>query len=644
MQTADYFSQLGFVHGSPFESVNARDETERLGDYFVPPPFFESLYGNPKSPNSAIVLAPTGGGKTALSVMVEERAAGLEPSDELNRLPLLTVLYDDYSRLGLSQNSSELEDHLSAINYLLVIALLKAHALCPFPALRLSNDDRGFYRYAFAKYAGGRAGATVYEDLEKLRTGWERLQANARTLVGTIPVLGSIVKFLELGAEIGLDKLSAAKAVAESVVKTRRETRQFDAPAEVDFHKLVERLTTHYYEGIYILVDRVDETPWTVRDADAAYEFIHPLLSNLGLLDYPDRTFAFKFFLWDGIRDRYLEKARDDRIFFKELVWSPSKLLEMLNARLRAFSDGKVQDIRQLSVPGLAFGSHDLDFLLRSFSGSSPRTIVTLCKMMFEVQLDRLNRGETDSFLVEGRSVEIALDQFAGAVSRRLIPEQKAHREITSIGSVTFTTKSLHGGVFRGQSEQSVRSKVGKTWRKFEVLLEVGSELTGKQGYPARIFGFKNPAIAFLAAGVEVGKFLDSKVRMCDACGVPLVRDFGRGGSFQCHVCSHNFDTERVVPDAERRRSRVFRSTARAMAREIRQLSDIELLCDLAGLGLGKTSFRGSPFLIWLRVLEHVSTQPEAARELVAVLEDAVEGDTWRALLSDLLGEFEVSQ
>lgn len=61
---------LGFAE-DPFAKSNA-DEESNLESYFVPPPFFDAVFGNYHDPRSVIVFAPRGGGKDR--VEAEDRA------------------------------------------------------------------------------------------------------------------------------------------------------------------------------------------------------------------------------------------------------------------------------------------------------------------------------------------------------------------------------------------------------------------------------------------------------------------------------------------------------------------------------------------------------------------------------------------
>jgi hypothetical protein len=70
----DFLNYFGF-EGDPFESTNA-DNEPRLADYFVPPPYFPTVLGDARFPQSQVVLAPRGSGKTAQRRMIEGGGEG----------------------------------------------------------------------------------------------------------------------------------------------------------------------------------------------------------------------------------------------------------------------------------------------------------------------------------------------------------------------------------------------------------------------------------------------------------------------------------------------------------------------------------------------------------------------------------------
>jgi len=615
-----YLEFLGFPAGqNPFASVNARDERAVLEGYFVPPPYFETLWGSPAEPKSAVVLAPTGGGKTALAVMIDERAISIDTSSE-DRLPVLPILYDDFSRLGLNEQKQSLEEHFIALNYLLTINVLTNVAQTELPNMRISPEERLLLRHCFAKYVGGKAHTEVFQDLEKIRTPWERIQGTAQKVVKALPVISLLAKALELGVE----RLQLGIELTKAVAQFKEDTRSLEATPETDFYRLIE-FATKYYESVYILVDRVDETPWTQRNAEATYNLIHPLAGNLNLLDRPERLYAFKFFLWDGIEPFYRKYARDDRIFARHLEWKPDQLIQMIDNRVRAFSKGKIQSVDELFESNLEFTSiMRVPEMLAIFAGTSPRTIVTLCKYMVEEEFNLIQSETGQLKRIGERAVIAGLNKYSNEVAHRLIDDEKALREITSIGRIVFTSKSLHSDLFRGHTPESVRSKVGK-WKRFEVFKPIGNEVTGQRGFPTEIHAFSEPCVAYLSAGLPLKDFLENKTRRCTNCGAVLLRDFERGGNFQCRDCLANFELPRLRTEAQELRQAAIRKVARDVARIHGEPADIHAICRAANTPLGDETFAGASFLIWLRVFQFLEENdlPKLI-ELLEVVEDSL--------------------
>ena len=111
----EFLGAFGFTQ-DPFASTNAADEP-LIGKYFVEPPFFPAVVGDPKSPNSNVVFAPRGGGKTAQKIMIERKSA----TDGT----FLCISYDQFpSDEILRDKSAPIDYHLSNISRTLLIAIL----------------------------------------------------------------------------------------------------------------------------------------------------------------------------------------------------------------------------------------------------------------------------------------------------------------------------------------------------------------------------------------------------------------------------------------------------------------------------------------------------------------------------------------
>src|SRR5208337_605365 len=84
-----FLSHLGF-NDNPFQFTNA-DEEDHLQAYFIPPPYFNSVWGDPEAPQPHVVFAPRGGGKSAQRRMIEFKAS------EQN---VFAITYDRFENLA----------------------------------------------------------------------------------------------------------------------------------------------------------------------------------------------------------------------------------------------------------------------------------------------------------------------------------------------------------------------------------------------------------------------------------------------------------------------------------------------------------------------------------------------------------------
>lgn len=72
MDELSFYKGIGFK-SNPFQYTNA-DQEENLEKYFIPPPYFQSVWGDPSKPSSCVIFAPRGGGKSAQRKMIETRS------------------------------------------------------------------------------------------------------------------------------------------------------------------------------------------------------------------------------------------------------------------------------------------------------------------------------------------------------------------------------------------------------------------------------------------------------------------------------------------------------------------------------------------------------------------------------------------
>ncbi len=102
------------------------------------------------------------------------------------------------------------------------------------------------------------------------------------------------------------------------------------------FEQLVKIVQELGYESTYIQVDRVDELTATSQDSQASWQLVRDLLVNLPVLE--TRGVGFKFFLWDQVREHFLEDGgRPDRVRTYELEWKVADLQQCYGAAASLF-------------------------------------------------------------------------------------------------------------------------------------------------------------------------------------------------------------------------------------------------------------------------------------------------------------------
>lgn len=306
-------ARLGFLQ-DPFASWDA-DAEDRLQDYFIKPPFFNAVYGEPEHAGAAVVFAPRGGGKTALRRMVEISS----PADEV-----ICVTYSHFPTNGRRLADIDLDYHLKNVIVLALIGVV-SYLLVDERYKRLSQSSRKqLYMLLRGNLSSlrqaelGDAIRSVRSLSQTAREWWNNTLKVANPILSAVAVAFSFppvelqawdAEKINLGS--ALDQLAAIREIANEVGAT----------------------------SIYVLADRVDENELTGNDAGKAFTFIAPMLQNLNVLQL--NGYGFKFFLWDLLKDAFNEHCRADRIKTFELHWSIAQLKSMLASRLSAYSEGK---------------------------------------------------------------------------------------------------------------------------------------------------------------------------------------------------------------------------------------------------------------------------------------------------------------
>jgi hypothetical protein len=495
----------------PFGKWNAAEERDILPACFVSPPFFESVFGNPQAPSSSIVFAPTGAGKTAQCVIIQERSSTQPSSPQGQNDSVLSIVYDDFQRQGIQDlKDATLANHLKALTRIATIALLSTIGKQQsFSHLAFSAHERDAIRHLAATYVGLASSEALEAALRSIRTPWQKFSESINAVATSAPLISVALKVLgyEPTAASLIQIAEAAGKLGTPADKAKGETPQANQDAAwYDFERVM-RLLAQYHKAIYILIDRVDETPFTSKDAQASFKLVEPLLINLELLNPSTACWAFKFFLWDGVEKQFSEVGRTDRIPIHKMKWKPTELIEMLNRRLSAYSGGAVQRISDLFDPSAhQFEGMSISDLIVFFSHGSPRDSIRICHHIINAHLDLINRNNIElkqaSALLSIKAVIAGLRSFSELRFGELVPEQSMIRQMHSVRRTTFTSTYLSADVFKIH-RNSVTNKIGQ-WVNTGAVVEIGEQRSQRAGKPRKLYGFPDPRIALGVKPVEV--------------------------------------------------------------------------------------------------------------------------------------------
>jgi len=513
-----FLVQFGFTQ-DPFGSTNAEQEF-RLDEYFVPPPYFADVLGDPGVPSSRVVFAPRGGGKTAQRRMIEIRS---EQGDDF-----LCITYDEFDQpAGLTLAQATWAYHMNQVCRRVLVGVLARLEDDPSLADRLSDHQKALLKYQVGRFLGSISRAEFETAVRSLKNLGERAREFVTKWSGPLEVAINA-----LLAHFGLDKVDLPSDLPE-------EAKQ-DESLRYHFRHLLEIAQAIGFASTYLLVDKVDEVPLTV-DASKTFQFIRELVLDLPTLEAPG--VAFKFFLWDQVRQTYLESgARPDRIRENHLSWSVDELALMLSKRLEAYSAQAVSSFNQLLCDDVRVDAHRLVAYLAT---GSPRDMIRICGRIVAEQ----TRTSTDAPCITEDAAWSGVRSFCEERAPEIMRADYLD-ELKRIGTPTFTIPHLANNIFR-ITHEGARRKI-QLWLVTGVVDRVGDVPSPGQR-PTYLFGVVDARVLIaMMPTMDVSLILGNYILVCPHCGrlVNTDRD-----PITCTSCSSTFrlgDAKSLLEEASR--------------------------------------------------------------------------------------------
>lgn len=500
----EYLSRVGFF-ADPFESTNSETE-ENLPDYFVPPPYFSTVLGDPTRPASYIVLAPRGSGKTAQRRMIE--AASIRRGD------FLCVTYDRFDQpTGFRTADADLNYHLNQICRLILLGVLLRLEEDESLVELLTSQQKDLLKFQVQRFLGSLSMSDYEHAMKAIKNLGDRIGDVWKKYGGVIAV--GIQALME---KVGLN-------VATTTVGPVSEARHDDG-LQFHFQKLIDVANTLWDGSVYVLVDKTDEIPLTSANSHEAYALIRSLITDLPTLETPG--VGFKFFLWDHIADEYRQTGgRPDRVQITELQWTVDELHEMLRQRLLVFSNKKIESLNALLCDGVDI---DLDRLIAHFAQGSPRDLIRSAKSI----IAEATKTSTDIDCVSEADIWSGLRAFSNAKASELgstyLPE------LRKVNAVTFTTNYVSNDVYH-VDQNSGRARIQK-WLASGIVEQVGT-IPNPKGRPFHLYGIADLRVAVAALNeIDVDLILGNYVLLCPDCGSIVI---SQEKNPTCQKCNRDF-------------------------------------------------------------------------------------------------------
>ncbi len=404
----------------------------------------------------------------------------------------LCIVYDEFMLPEKAQIANiDLSYHIRNVNELLTLAILLECADQEIGKEHLPQELVLVLKQAIEIYLGQYSQQLHYSSIGKFKNLGDKASDIWNAYGGKISLLvNGVLSYL------GIESVDLSKLA--------RNPENYEQSHHFYLRKLSDIAVKLGYKSVYVLIDRIDETSLTNADAQKAYDFIRPLISDLHVLETPN--VAFKFFLWDQIKSHYVaDGARPDRVKIYSLNWSFVEISKMLTARLRAFSSGRVESFNELMDSEL--NTHSLVCYI---AGSSPRDLIRVCGRVVDEQV----RMEPDSEKIMSDKMWLGVRNFCEERSEELFTRHLS--DLRKIGNPTFTNRLLANDVFR-VSENAIRPKI-QSWQDSGAVTKVG-EVPNPGNRPLYLYGLTDIRLCVAAlSNTPVDEVFGNFLLECPAC------------------------------------------------------------------------------------------------------------------------------
>jgi hypothetical protein len=481
---AKLLKSLGFEE-NPFASYVAENEPN-IDQYFIRPPYFDAVTDRGRASRSLILFGARGAGKSATRLSFYKNSWS---AWEAKKQGPLVVTLDDYTRIlsdGLQK--VDLGRFISEVGFVVVEAvliwlsaleeeerdlvvgtLLKDEEMIVIPVLQR------FYlsRPEFVRVS------SIIDPMKLLNQAWHKrtkLWANQKwdaiaNLVSTISQAFIKKSIVDVDIQGGLNAL------------LKSESKQWNDGqfAKTILARFADFAKVFGFDGVTVLIDKVDETQLTNNSANSTALLIYPILAHTQLLEID--SFGWLFFLWDKVREEYKSEqlpVRLDKIANATISWEDTFLKDLVKKRLRHFSGSRITSFDELCEDSV--DSEEVLNQIIQLSMKSPRELIRVLDTIIREHDDQYARDDRSPRLVQ-QTIDTALNKYSIETVSQIF--DKSHiRQILRLRKPAFINKDLQQ-TFK-INDQTARNRI-RNWSDAGIVSHTGDRPAegGTGGKPA---------------------------------------------------------------------------------------------------------------------------------------------------------------
>ena len=482
----DFYDYLGFT-SNPFEN-NTAEREPNIAAYAVRPPFLDRVLKTSNAKGIFVLTGSRGSGKSATRLTVAKTIW----SQATKTLVVPMVGFNVFR--PFSSGSIPLELYANQVIFLTIESILSWLSTQPETVAdavvgKIKGDERALVRKLLASFYLSRSenarkisATECFAALDISLVEKSGLWADKRWDQVATAVTNLASKLGEKYFEVDIGDPAAYAELLK-----RQVAEGFGDPVYV-FGKAVELARLFGFTGIAVQIDKVDETDWTATDIVACARLIYPVLANIQLHEIDGLTWSF--FLWDKVAQHCNQSngfsVRWDKIPNGEIAWDHRYLSELIERRLRHFSEGKVSRLGQICEGSVDEKATVADLI--ALSEASPRHLITLLDVTLT---EHIQRNPHAPVLLNSASFDRGMDIYA---SRSLANsgQTEVANQIAKVRAVRFATRDVASRFGKGQ--QAARARID-AWVQSGLVRYDGSESGPNGGRPVDYFAVEDSRV-----------------------------------------------------------------------------------------------------------------------------------------------------